>query len=252
MPIATVRQLCRPNDAVTSDSLVEQVAQIEDFASGAIDGRAFFKRNHFTAGLERLVRLGFDRLAGRGEDGAFYLTQAMGGGKTHSLIAFGLLAADPSLRREVMPKIASGNDFGTAKVVIFNGHQNPNTLLWGYIADKLGRGDVMAPFWRNGAKAPGIDEWAAVLGDEPVLILLDELPSYLEMAQGEPVGATTLGDLTIGALERLFNALPRCRRSRGLAGNGRVFGEENPLHRLGRCKCGATGAAMGRLRRHGL
>jgi hypothetical protein len=30
------------------------------------------------------------------------------------------------------------------------------------------------------------------------------------MAQGETVGNTTLGDLTIGALERLFNALPRC------------------------------------------
>ena len=33
------------------------------------------------------------------------------------------------------------------------------------------------------------------------------------MAQGEPVGATTLGELTIGALERLFNALPRCPRA---------------------------------------
>jgi hypothetical protein len=58
-----------------------------------------------------------------------------------------------------------------------------------------------------------VDEWVAVLGNEPVLILLDELPSYLQMAQGEPVGATTLGDLTIGALERLFNALPRCSRA---------------------------------------
>ena len=71
----------------------------------------------------------------------------------------------------------------------------------------------MAPFWRNGGKTPGVDEWVAVLGNEPVLILLDELPSYLQMAQGEPVGATTLGDLTIGALERLFNALPRCPRA---------------------------------------
>jgi hypothetical protein len=53
----------------------------------------------------------------------------------------------------------------------------------------------------------------AVLGSEPVLILLDELPSYLQMAQGEPVGASTLGELTIGALERLFNALPRCPRA---------------------------------------
>lgn len=213
MPIATVKQLCKPNAVVTSDSLVEQVAQIEDFASGKVEGRSFFRRNYFTAGLELLVRRGFDRLAGKSDDGAFYLTQAMGGGKTHSLIAFGLLAADPTLRREVVPRLASGADFGAAKVAIFNGHQNPDTLLWGFLADKLGRGDAMAPFWRSGAKSPGIDEWVAVLGDEPVLILLDELPSYLQMAQGEPVGATTLGDLTIGALERLLNALPRCPRA---------------------------------------
>jgi hypothetical protein len=213
MPIATVKQLCTPNALVTSDSLVEQVAQIEDLATGRLDGREFFRHNHFTDGLDRLVRRGFDRLAGKADDGAFYLTQAMGGGKTHSLIAFGLLAADPGLRREIVPNIASGNDFGAAKVVIFNGHQNPETLLWGYLAEKLGRPEVMAPFWRNGAKTPGVDEWVSVLGTEPVLILLDELPSYLQMAQGEPVGATTLGDLTIGALERLFNALPRCPRA---------------------------------------
>ena len=213
MPITTVKQLCTPNGIVTSDSLVEQVAQIEDLATGKVDGREFFRRNYFTDGLERLVRRGFDRLAGKSDDGAFYLTQAMGGGKTHSLIAFGLLASDPALRREIVPKIPRGADFGAAKVVIFNGHQNPETLLWGYIADQLGRGDVMAPFWRNGAKTPGVNEWVEVLGTEPVLILLDELPSYLQMAQGEPVGTTTLGDLTIGALERLFNALPRCPRA---------------------------------------
>jgi hypothetical protein len=33
------------------------------------------------------------------------------------------------------------------------------------------------------------------------------------MAQGEPVGSTTLGGLSIGALERLFNALPQCPRT---------------------------------------
>jgi hypothetical protein len=213
MPISTVKQLCTPSEIVKSDSLVEQIAQIEDFASGRIDGQAFFRRNVFTAGLELLVRRGFDRLAGKSEDGAFYLTQAMGGGKTHSLIAFGLLAADPALRRKIVPGFTAGDEFGSARVVIFSGHQNPETLLWGYIAEKLGRSDVMASFWRNGPRTPGIDEWVAVLGNEPVLILLDELPSYLQMAQGEPVGATTLGDLTIGALERLFNALPRCPRA---------------------------------------
>ena len=213
MAIATVKRACVPSSVVTSDSMVEQVAQIEDFDHGKVDGREFFRRNHFTEGLKLLVERGFERLAGRSEDGAFYLTQAMGGGKTHSLVAFGLLASDPGLRREFVPSIAAGAGFEAAKVVIFNGHQNPTNLLWGYIADQLGTGDVMAPFWRNGARTPGVDEWVQVLGTEPVLILLDELPSYLQMAQGEPVGSTTLGDLTIGALERLFNALPRCPRA---------------------------------------
>ena len=122
MPIATVKQLCTPSAIVKSDSLVEQVAQIEDFSLGRVDGRAFFQRNYFTAGLELLVKRGFDPLAGKADDGAFYLTQAMGGGKTHGLIAFGLLAADPVLRNEIVPKLASGAEFGVAKVVIFNGH----------------------------------------------------------------------------------------------------------------------------------
>jgi hypothetical protein len=114
MPIETVSQLCVPNKIVTSDILSDQVAQLEDFGSGKINGREFFRRNHFTAGLELLVRLGFRRLAGDPEsEGAYYLTQAMGGGKTHSLIALGLLATDPALRREVVPKIAAGDHFGS-------------------------------------------------------------------------------------------------------------------------------------------
>jgi hypothetical protein len=103
MPLGTVKQICTPSSLVMSDSLVEQVAHIEDFATGKIDRQEFFRRNYFTDGLRRLVERGFERLAGKSDDGAFYLTQAMGGGKTHSLIAFGLLAADPSLRKKVLP-----------------------------------------------------------------------------------------------------------------------------------------------------
>src|SRR5208283_2411312 len=105
MATATVKQLCKPNAVVTSDSLVEQVAQLEEFATSKIEGREFFRRNYFTEGLNLLVRRGFERLAGKTDDGAFYLTQAMGGGKTHSLIAFGLLAQDPSLRAEIVPQL---------------------------------------------------------------------------------------------------------------------------------------------------
>lgn len=70
----------------------------------------------------------------------------MGGGKTHSLIAFGLLASDPGLRREIVPKLHAGNEFPAAKAAIFNGHQNPDTLLWGHIEETSDKGNVMAPF----------------------------------------------------------------------------------------------------------
>lgn len=207
MAVQIVRQLCQVSDIVEHDGLIDQIANLEDLHKGKIDPDAFFRRNHFTEGLNALVRNGFDRLSGRSDGGAFYLSQSMGGGKTHSLIAFALLAQDDGLRHRIIPQIASTATFGSAKVVIFNGHQNPENFLWGEIAERLGRPETMARFWKDGAKTPGVDDWAAALGDEPVLILLDELPSYLQMAEGQVVGNTTLADITIGALERLFNAL---------------------------------------------
>jgi hypothetical protein len=216
VPGLTIKELCEASAVAANDSLSDQVDQLDRLgalAKSAKDSREFFRRNHFTDGLKRLIAQGLSRLAGKNDQGAFYLTQAMGGGKTHSLLAFGLLAANPVLRKEELAGLQADTDFGPAKVVTFSGLQNPKSLLWGHIAEKAGRPEVMAPFWRTGARTPGVDEWAEVLGTDPILVLLDELPSYLQMAQGEPVGNTTLGDLTIGALERLFNALDRCPRA---------------------------------------
>lgn len=207
MSIQTVQALCKTSDLVQSEGLVEQIANVEDVQNGKIDPDAFFRRNHFTSGLDTLIRSGFDRLSGRSETGAYYLSQSMGGGKTHALIAFALLAQDDGLRHRYLPAIAPTATFGSAKVVIFNGHQDPEHFLWGEIAERLGRPEAMARFWKNGAKAPGVEDWVKTLGDEPVLILLDELPSYLQLAEGQMVGNLTLADITIGALERLFNAL---------------------------------------------
>ena len=55
----------------------------------------------------------------------------------------GLLAADPTLRKQVFPSSEAGTAFGAAKVVIFSGHQNPESLLWGHIAERMGRPEVI-------------------------------------------------------------------------------------------------------------
>ena len=154
MPIATVKQLCtqrrrhqrQPGRAGCAD---------RGFCvpAGWTDGSSFGVTTSPTV-WNCWSGAASTGLAGRSDDGAFYLTQAMGGGKTHSLIAFGLLAADPGLRREVVPRISAGNDFGAAKVVIFNGHQNPETCFGATLPNSSARrrdGAVLAQ-WREDAR----------------------------------------------------------------------------------------------------
>lgn len=76
MAVQTVRQLCKVSDLVEQDGLIDQIANLEDLHKGKIDPDAFFRRNHFTEGLNALVRNGFDRLSGRSDGGAFYLSQS--------------------------------------------------------------------------------------------------------------------------------------------------------------------------------
>jgi hypothetical protein len=104
MPIATVKQLCKPSPIVTSDSLVEQVAQLENFRELAKTGSEFFKRNHFTDGLKRLVERGFERLAGRSDKGSFYLTQSMGAAQhTRRIPAMRFSTSPPKSRFRLAP-----------------------------------------------------------------------------------------------------------------------------------------------------
>jgi hypothetical protein len=64
-------------------------------AEDRIDANEFFAENYITQGMRLLLTEGFRRLEGRSE--VFKLAQAMGGGKMHNLITFGLLRRHPGL-----------------------------------------------------------------------------------------------------------------------------------------------------------
>lgn len=97
----------------------EQIENLEEDIRGT-DGRAFFAGTYVTRGLEELVRKAVARLAGQSSCAGVVLKQALGGGKTHLMKCAALLAADPELRREVMPGVPHINDFGAARVAAFN------------------------------------------------------------------------------------------------------------------------------------
>jgi hypothetical protein len=212
--IKTVKQACRFNPVIQDYRMSSGIENLADLINDAGDGREFFSRNFITHGMEQLFREGMLRLSGKSDQAVFELTQAMGGGKTHMMIALGLLAKHPHLRPEVLPaELNERVEFGNARIAAFNGRNNPDNYIWGEIASQLGEEEAIKPYWVNGPKAVDQRMWKEIIGDQPTLILLDELPPYLQNASTQMFGNGTLADMAVYSLSALMSAaleLPNC------------------------------------------
>src|SRR5690242_13138007 len=100
--LKSLDQACKPRQSVFDPSIRDTVYNIDELPQ--IDAARFFAENYVTDGMRQLLTEAFKRLEGKSQSssGAFLLSQAMGGGKTHNLIALGLLAMYPNLRASVM------------------------------------------------------------------------------------------------------------------------------------------------------
>lgn len=212
--IKTVKQACRFNPIIQDYRMSSGIENLTDLINDEGDGRQFFGRNYVTRGMEQLFREGMLRLSGKSDQAVFELSQAMGGGKTHMMIALGLLARHPHLRAEVLPaELTQRLDFSGARIAAFNGRNNPDNFIWGDIADQLGETETIKPFWANGPKAVDQQAWKEIIGDKPTLILLDELPPYLDNASTQVHGQGTLATMVTYSLGTLMTAaleLPNC------------------------------------------
>lgn len=212
--IKTVKQACVFNPVINDYRMAEGIENLADLIGDKGDGREFFARNFITQGMEQLFREGMLRLSGKSDQAVFELTQAMGGGKTHMMVALGLLARHPHLRPEILSADLNARiDFGDARIAAFNGRNNPDNYIWGEIATQLDAEEAIKPFWINGPKAVDQRKWKEIIGDKPTLILLDELPPYLQNAATQSFGNGTLADMAVYSLSSLMSAaleLPNC------------------------------------------
>lgn len=212
--IKTIKQACKFNPIIKDYRMTQGIENLADLIHDQGDGRTFFARNYVTHGMEQLFREGLLRLSGKSDQAVFELTQAMGGGKTHMMIALGLLARHPHLRQEVLPDDLGGRlNFDQARIAAFNGRNNPDNYIWGEIASQLGEAEAIKPFWVNGPKAVDQRKWKEIIGDKPTLILLDELPPYLDNASTQVFGQGTLANMVVYSLSSLMSAaleLPNC------------------------------------------
>ena len=212
--IKTIKQACSFNPIIQDYRMSQGIENLADLIKEEGDGRAFFSRNYITHGMSQLFREGMLRLSGKSDQAVFELTQAMGGGKTHMMVALGLLARHPHLRPEVLaPELNARVVFANARIAAFNGRNNPDNYVWGEIASQLGQEEAIKPYWVNGPKAVDQSQWKKIIGDQPTLILLDELPPYLDNASTQVFGQGTLANMVVYSLAALMSAaleLPNC------------------------------------------
>src|SRR3954468_20310086 len=175
----TVRDACKLQPNALSIKLSDQIEQLDELIHAEGDGIAYFEKTFVTQGMQDLATEGMARLAGASSQAAFHLKQAMGGGKTHLLVGFGLLAKHPGLRLRHCGGMPHAESFGATAIAAFNGRNNPEHFFWGEIAAQLDKANQFKSFWTGGPKAPDEKDWLKLFdSDTPILILLDEMPPY--------------------------------------------------------------------------
>ncbi len=240
---------CTPRPSVFAADRRATVLSLDTFLKGQVNGPEFFEENYFTTGMLTLMDRAFRHLAGNAAGSSvFLLSQAMGGGKTHSMIALGLLARDPDLRRKVLSDGDPSPKLAKCQVVGFNGRNTDAPGgIWGSIAEQLGKADQFARYCSPLLQAPGPEAWKQLLGSEPVILFLDELPPYLEYAVAVPVGNANLGTVTTAALANLFIAVTDmenvCLVLSDLAGSNYTVGQASIEAAFNRAADGITAEA---------
>lgn len=193
-------QCCKPRQSVLdgSEDFVVNLSALQELTEA--EAAEFLDANVLTSGMEDLVTQAFDRLSGGPSRGIFKLSESMGGGKTQSMIVCGLLAR--------FPKLAAGLPFKKAPksvapdhVIAFTGRDTDKNV-WTTLGEYFG-----ADFSED--SSPSEKQWAALLKDKSVLILLDELAFYLVHAstKGSKDEGARFSQRTSIALTNLFGAI---------------------------------------------
>lgn len=191
---------CTPRQSVLdgSEDFVVNLSALTELTEA--EAAEFLDANVLTSGMEELVIQAFDRLSGGPSRGIFKLSEAMGGGKTQSMIVAGLLARFHKLAK-TLPFKTQPKNVKPDQVIAFTGRSTDENV-WVTIGKQLG-----ADFTED--SAPSEKQWAALFTGKSVLILLDELAFYLVHAasKGTKDQGERFSTLTSIALTNLFGAI---------------------------------------------
>lgn len=220
-----------PRSDVLAGELTEArfAASLEEVVAGTApatygDADEFYASTYASGGLKSLLNEALGRVGGGRPDGAsvIRLETNLGGGKTHNLIALyhaarGKLSVE---RASEFMDVALRPDAAIGQIGVFVGtsagassfpalHGVSASTVWGFLALQLGgvAGYELVRADDEALTAPGSDALKKVLGDEPSLILIDEIARYYAVARGVTVGGSTLASQTTAFLMALMEAV---------------------------------------------
>jgi len=187
------------------------------------DPQEFFEKTHMTRALESLIINITKKLNGTSPDAdsIYKLETSFGGGKTHCLIALFHVFTQGNSVKTIQEILGGDQPPIKTKVVCLDGteyncekgnsRESGITVrtLWGDLAYQL-NGKVGYELIRDNDEKrinPGAELLGTLIGDEPVLILMDELALYYEKASGITVGSSSLERQTNTFLYDLLRAV---------------------------------------------
>ena len=213
----SIYELCIPRPEVLTGELQEDIFAAR--LKGVLDGTSidiysdpvkFFENTYPTAGLKTLFTEAIGRLTGdaAGKNSIIRLETAFGGGKTHNLIALYHIVsgkAPKNVSRSIFDKEIKFPKPGEIKIAGVVGSELDPTVgvdhpddhlktytLWGELAYNLGGIEgykLVEESDQNTKAAPGIPLWESLIGDQPTLIMVDEIGLYLRIASAVPTAA---------------------------------------------------------------
>lgn len=233
MPLPTIFDTCtlrsdvkagRTKDEEFAADLSKVVNRkaVADFQDPAV----FFKNTHPTRGLQKLLQSVCRRLSGAGGElnSVIRLDTQYGGGKTHSLIALyhavegmkGVANPEEFIDPKLLPK-------GNVRVAALDGENaDPaNGLelerglraysIWGEMAYRLAgvKGYESVRKSDETRTAPGAETIAALFGNEPSLILIDEVSVYLRKTANLRANASGQFSAFLQALIKAVTTTPK-------------------------------------------
>ena len=219
------RPIAQAGDQYAADiirGLSEELATSETAAD-------FLDTTHLTKDTADFLRMAMDRIA-LGRDSTspsvYQLYSRYGGGKTHSLLLLAAAAKYPHLPywqddAQCDPASAKVIAFDGEKHNVVNGTQmddqgNRARSLAGYVLYHLGGPTALRDFGEGDATLadPGSDAFRRLIGDEPVIIVIDELVHYINRVNQRAASDSRVSaEGVLTTLSALINAVANSPRA---------------------------------------